>query len=316
VLVLAHHRDDQAETFLLRALRGSGVDGLGAMRPWRRYSRGWLWKPLLACSRTELLAYAAALRPALVEDPSNADVSFDRNFHAPARTAAVARTLAERRRGVRALRPVEYRSGRPACDEDDRGLAQAARPMRSVLSKDALLACPQRAARASCALDRGTRPAVAAGRRHRADRSRTPGRPASMPSRASSGNTLKSGMARPAVRRHGPTTAARRLAAGLDGAAPLLLLDGSRSPSQAHRPGRAVHRARAPGGERITLPRREHSHALKHVLQDWACRVGSRSPAAAVQLCGELLAAGDLAYSAGFDAWLRERGARLVWQRD
>src|SRR5690606_11245758 len=47
ILVLAHHRDDQAETFLLRALRASGVDGLAAMRAWRRFGDGWLWRPLL-----------------------------------------------------------------------------------------------------------------------------------------------------------------------------------------------------------------------------------------------------------------------------
>src|SRR4029079_17996433 len=47
VLALAHHRDDQAETFLLRALRASGVDGQAAMRTWRASGSGWLWRPLL-----------------------------------------------------------------------------------------------------------------------------------------------------------------------------------------------------------------------------------------------------------------------------
>ena len=57
-LALAHHRDDQAETFLLRALRASGPDGLGAMRPLRRFARGWLWRPLLGVPRALLLEYA------------------------------------------------------------------------------------------------------------------------------------------------------------------------------------------------------------------------------------------------------------------
>ena len=80
VLVLAHHRDDQAETFLMRALRGSGVDGLGAMQPWRAFANGWLWRPLLGHPRSDLQAYAQAHGLRWIEDPSNADARFDRNF--------------------------------------------------------------------------------------------------------------------------------------------------------------------------------------------------------------------------------------------
>src|SRR5687768_2272994 len=76
VLALAHHRDDQAETFLLRALRGSGVDGLGAMRAWRHFGPGWLWRPLLGHSRAQLLAYAEANGLSWVDDPSNSDTRF------------------------------------------------------------------------------------------------------------------------------------------------------------------------------------------------------------------------------------------------
>src|SRR5690606_16818783 len=80
VLALAHHRDDQAETFLLRALRASGPDGLAAMRPWQRFGAGWLWRPLLDAPRADLLAHAQLHGLRWVEDPSNDDTAHDRNF--------------------------------------------------------------------------------------------------------------------------------------------------------------------------------------------------------------------------------------------
>lgn len=80
VLLGAQHRDDQAETLLFRLLRGAGVRGLAAMPASRSLGRGTLLRPLLGCSRAELHAYAQSHGLAWVEDPSNADERFSRNF--------------------------------------------------------------------------------------------------------------------------------------------------------------------------------------------------------------------------------------------
>ena len=81
VLALAHHRDDQAETVLFRAIRGAGVRGAGGMRPIAVAGPGpLLWRPLLDVPRAQLLAYARAHGLAWVDDPSNADSGFSRNF--------------------------------------------------------------------------------------------------------------------------------------------------------------------------------------------------------------------------------------------
>lgn len=80
VLALAHHQDDQAETFLLRALRASGSDGLAGMRRWQPFGRGRLWRPLLDIPREGLAEYAAGPDLRWIEDPSNVDTAFDRNF--------------------------------------------------------------------------------------------------------------------------------------------------------------------------------------------------------------------------------------------
>ncbi|HKE46880.1 MAG TPA: tRNA lysidine(34) synthetase TilS [Rhodanobacteraceae bacterium] len=80
ILALAHHRDDQAETVLLKLLRGAGPEGLGAMRTLRRFGPGYAWRPLLTLPRATLRNYAERHRLLWIEDPSNADVSLDRNF--------------------------------------------------------------------------------------------------------------------------------------------------------------------------------------------------------------------------------------------
>ena len=79
-LALAHHQDDQAETFLLRALRGSGCDGLAAMQVFSRLGPHRLWRPLLEQPRSALHAYALQHRLHWIDDPSNDSDAFDRNF--------------------------------------------------------------------------------------------------------------------------------------------------------------------------------------------------------------------------------------------
>lgn len=80
VLALAHHRDDQVETVFFRLLRGSGVAGLAGMPRSRTCGRGLLFRPLLDWSRADLLAYARGHNLAWIEDASNQDQRFDRNF--------------------------------------------------------------------------------------------------------------------------------------------------------------------------------------------------------------------------------------------
>jgi tRNA(Ile)-lysidine synthase len=81
VVALAHHADDQAETLLLQLLRGAGVRGAGAMAQFFRQDNApSLLRPLLHCSRGEILEYAAAHRLQWIEDESNADDSYPRNF--------------------------------------------------------------------------------------------------------------------------------------------------------------------------------------------------------------------------------------------
>lgn len=80
IVLTAHHQNDQAETLLLHLLRGSGVDGLAAMPEIRPFALGALGRPLLGCSRAELAVYANQHRLNVIDDPSNQDSRFDRNF--------------------------------------------------------------------------------------------------------------------------------------------------------------------------------------------------------------------------------------------
>jgi tRNA(Ile)-lysidine synthase len=79
-IVTAHHADDQAETFLLNALRGSGSAGLRGIAQRRKLGSSMLLRPLLGFSREQLEDYASRHELAWFDDPSNRDSRFDRNY--------------------------------------------------------------------------------------------------------------------------------------------------------------------------------------------------------------------------------------------
>ncbi len=319
-LALAQHRDDQAETFLLRALRASGPDGLASIRPWRRFADGWMWRPLLETPRTALQHHAAQHGLRWIEDPTNADPALDRNFlrhrvlpllherwpHADAAFARAAMLCAE---------ASDLLTGQEAAL-----LADAREETGSGLSVPALRALP--AARRARLLRYWVAslgwPPLPAGGSARIETDL-------LDARTEDGRT-------PVYAWHGVEI--RRWRDGLhavdpghalpagwscrwDGRSPLRLPNGDRlelrgaggfpSPLLAH--------ARQ-GGERILLPDREHHHSLKHVLQaqDVPPWERLRMPLLSTD-GGHLLAAGDRIRSAGFEHWLQAVDARLVWHR-
>jgi tRNA(Ile)-lysidine synthase len=105
-LILAHHQDDLAETFLLRLQRGAGVFGLAAMRPVHRVGDVTIVRPLLGVPRARLAATTAAAKLKATDDPMNSDSRFDRvrvrrlmpmlageGLHAPSIAAAALRLV-------------------------------------------------------------------------------------------------------------------------------------------------------------------------------------------------------------------------------
>ena len=80
ILFMGHHLDDAIETFFLRALRGSGIDGLSSIPEQRSLGDGKLIRPFLNISKSDLLLRAKKEKLKFIDDPSNKDNSFDRNY--------------------------------------------------------------------------------------------------------------------------------------------------------------------------------------------------------------------------------------------
>jgi tRNA(Ile)-lysidine synthase len=315
-LALAQHQDDQAETFLLRALRGSGVDGLAAMSGDSMLAGHRLWRPLLQVPRDALHDYARAHDLHWIEDPSNDDAYADRNFlrlqvlpllrqrwpHAAAALAGSADHCA-RTRGL--------------LQEEDTELLAHLEAAPRVLSLQLLRqVSPERAARVlrTWVASHGAAP--------------LPGRVLQQMLE----EMLPSACDRQAQvrwqdhviqqwREHAYLLPAELPALPLDwqeewdGRVPLALPDGG----QLRLLGAAMFqqpmqvRARR-GGERIVLPGRSHAHALKDCLQREHLAPWRRAQLPLLFADGNLLAAADVVIAAPLQAWLHAHDAQLRWQ--
>lgn len=80
-LLIAHHKDDQAETFLLRLERGSGIDGLSSMDHKSFFNGVHILRPLLNFSRSEIEKYANFHQLKWIEDRSNQDLKYKRTLY-------------------------------------------------------------------------------------------------------------------------------------------------------------------------------------------------------------------------------------------
>ena len=79
-LLTAQHQNDQAETFLLQLFRGAGAAGLASMAVCNEFKKGWQLRPLLGFSRQQIIEFARREKLLWIEDPSNKNQRFDRNY--------------------------------------------------------------------------------------------------------------------------------------------------------------------------------------------------------------------------------------------
>jgi tRNA(Ile)-lysidine synthase len=318
VLALAHHRDDQAETVLLRLLRGAGGDGLAAMRRRSQLGTLHLWRPLLDLPRAALRDYADAHSLSWIEDPSNADDRYDRNFIRVRVLPLLEERWPQAKRNLArsaALLTEQSQLLRVATDARLHVLQVAP----NVLDITGLLAQP-RAQRA---------------RVLRAWLQRLQGHPPPWSVLATIEQDLLRARHDSEARIDWADIALHRWRDRLyalipsvplppdwevvwDGSAPLRLPDGATlelTGAVGFDAPLTVHARR--GGERIRLPGREHSHALKHVLQERDVPPWTRARLPLLfDSDADLLAAGDAIVSAKMDGWLKAHGASLRWTAD
>lgn len=323
-LVLAHHQDDQAETVLLRLMRASGMDGLGAMRPRRAFGRGQLLRPLLSVPRSCLESYAATRGLHWQEDPSNTDLRHDRNYLRHVLMPALVQRWPNAAAALSRSAQLHAGQSTALVRQAQRILVAQPGDDRGSLSVDLLLSLED--AERSQVLRQWVvglgLPAL-------------PGHASDMivqqVLKASRDSAAQFCWAGCAIRRWRDGVHALRFGSAVsrgwrarwDGSSPLLLPGGA-ALSFACAPDEASPsvtlgddfevRFRV-GGERILLPGRKHHHSLKDLLRESGLPPWRRGDVPLLYAeHDELLAVGDLFASARFARHCKAAGRRLRWR--
>jgi tRNA(Ile)-lysidine synthase len=117
-LAIAHHRDDQAETFLMRLAKGSGLDGLAGMNYVQAMGDIMLLRPMLDISKNELIAMCDANGIPYVNDPTNKNESYLRPRLRAAREILEEEGLTAKRLSVTAKRLARVRAALEILSQD------------------------------------------------------------------------------------------------------------------------------------------------------------------------------------------------------
>ena len=319
-LVLAHHRDDQAETVLLRLLHAAGAEGLAGMRALRPFARAWLWRPLLSLGRDVLREHARAHQLQWIEDPSNTSLQHARNHVRHAVLPALEARWPDATRRIAAAGQ-RLRGESDALQETAAQILAAARgthrfaPGAGTLDADLLHRFPDAMQRAVLGqwLDAQSLPRPPPGLWSQLA-TLLAARPDATPCLAWRGAEVRRYRGQLFALRPGPACE-RDWEMAWDAREPLALPTGfgtlAIEPAQGE-PADLVVRPRR-GGERIAQPGAHRE--LRTLLQDldvppW---IRERLPLL-FHRDGTLLAAGDLALAPDFTALLARRGGALRWQ--
>lgn len=329
LLATGHHRQDQAETFLLRALRASGPDGLAAMRLTRPLGSGTLWRPLLTVGIEHLRQCLSELGLPAITDPSNFGSANDRAWLRQHLLPVLMQRWPHADRSLARSAELCAEASALLSDDDADILLRLTATAPERLDRSGLLALPasRRARVLRQWLTRLGLPALPGNGIARIEADLLDAAPDSAACFDWAGawvrrwrDALHAGWA--------PADTTPVASVSWDGRTPLPLADGrllrlqpcaaltptSPQPGDGAGPGfvpPVVVRARC-GGERIILPGRRHSHSLKHLLQQSDIPPWQRQALPLLFASdGTLLACGDRIISARLHDWLVRHGLRL-----